>query len=272
MEEQLKARYDGILARISVLEADQALIPEGLLAERQVGILHRIQRLCQTLGVAWADVAPTRLPPAAAAKPRPALTMGSSPTQQRLEQELIDKGCTQFEFVRVPADYYDHELEFRQACLRAPTIHHLCKSIVMENTRSHPSVTGWTDPAASKYFLIIVQYTARLHSDKLKAAVMKASGGAHGSKYYNMRLASEEANDLLTGFSHNAVSPVGLKEPLPIILSHRIAQLQPQMFWMGGGEVDLKLGVDLQEFLAAYQPMVADCTYDSDVNSAGAKD
>lgn len=53
---------------------------------------------------------------------------------------------------------------------------------------------GWTDPAASKYYVVVVQYTARLHSDKLRAAVMRLSGGKHGSKAYNMRLAAEEVH------------------------------------------------------------------------------
>lgn len=55
-----------------------------------------------------------------------------------------------------------------------------------------------------------------------------------------------QVNDRLTGFSHNAVTPVGMLERLPIVLSHRIAALQPALFWMGGGEVDLKLGLPLQ--------------------------
>ena len=51
-------------------------------------------------------------------------------------------------------------------------------------------------------------------------------GGGVAKRYFNLRLASEEANDRLTGFAHNAVSPVGLAEPLPIILSHRWAPLR----------------------------------------------
>ncbi len=58
-----------------------------------------------------------------------------------------------------------------------------------------------------------------------------------------------------------AVSPVGCKVQLPIIMSHRIAELTPAFFWMGGGEVDLKLGVRTEEFVRLVQPMVADITY-----------
>lgn len=77
-----------------------------------------------------------------------------------------------------------------------------------------------------------------------------------------MRLCPEAISDELSGFEHNAVSPVGIKTQLPIILSHRIAQLAPDEFWLGAGEVDLKVGMSAAEFIKVYQPHVVDCTYD----------
>lgn len=49
-----------------------------------------------------------------------------------------------------------------------------------------------------------------------------------------------QVSDQLTGFQHNAVSPIGLATDLPIIMSDRVAALQPPVFWLGGGEPDLK--------------------------------
>jgi hypothetical protein len=60
-------------------------------------------------------------------------------------------------FVRAPPEYYDRPLEFRRDILQAASTHHLCKSIIMENTRAHPSVQGCEDPNNSKYYLVIVQ-------------------------------------------------------------------------------------------------------------------
>jgi len=71
----------------------------------------------------------------------------------------------------------------------------------------------------------------------------------------------------LTGFEHNAVSPVGIRTRLPIILSHRIAQLRPDLFWLGAGEVDLKVGLSAADFIREYQPHVVDCTYADDAES-----
>jgi hypothetical protein len=49
---------------------------------------------------------------------------------------------------------------------------------------------------------------------------------------------------------------------VPIILSHKIANLQPRYFYLGGGEIDLKLGVDVDEFIHVMKPFVADVTMD----------
>lgn len=57
-------------------------------------------------------------------------------------------------FARVPPDYYDHPLEYRRSCVGAASVDHLCKALIMENTRAHPSVDGWSDPRNSKYYLV----------------------------------------------------------------------------------------------------------------------
>ncbi len=67
-----------------------------------------------------------------------------------------------FKVTRVPGDYYAQPLDFRRQCLGAASISHLCKSIVMENTKDErpfpQGLPGATDdPWSSKYFMIIVQ-------------------------------------------------------------------------------------------------------------------
>ena len=49
---------------------------------------------------------------------------------------------------------------------------------------------------------------------------------------------------------------------VPIILSDRISKLQPPYFYLGGGEVDLKLGIDVSEFINILNPYIADITID----------
>lgn len=57
----------------------------------------------------------------------------------------------------------------------------------------------------------------------------------------------EDQNEFMTGYIHNGVEPFMMKTPLPIILSHLIAK--KGFFWLGGGHVDLKIRVSVEEFL-----------------------
>ncbi len=91
--------------------------------------------------------------------------------------------------------------------------------------------------------------------------VRKINNFKVSKKKFNFRLAPEEENEKVTGFSHNAVAPIGMKNrDIPIIMSHRL--LEYGHFWMGGGEVDVKFGMDTAEFRNVFRPYVADITYD----------
>lgn len=102
----------------------------------------------------------------------------------------------------------------------------------------------------------------------MKKHIHRLGGGKFGIKWYNMRLAPEAVSDELTGFEHNGVSPIALKTRLPIVMSHKIAELRPDVFFLGAGEVDLKVGFSAADFVAAYKPMVMDITYDEGDESA----
>ena len=58
-------------------------------------------------------------------------------------------------------------------------------------------------------------------------------------------LAPEKVNDEMTGFLHNAVCPFGL-----------LHMADPDK--MGGGEVDVKLGLPVSDFVRATGALVAD--------------
>ena len=85
----------------------------------------------------------------------------------------------------------------------------------------------------------LLQYAAKLHGEKVKRFLHK-NNGKLGTQYFRPRQAAFETSEKLSGYPSGSVTPVGLKTPLPIILSHEIAKLQPDFFWMGGGEELLK--------------------------------
>lgn len=64
----------------------------------------------------------------------------------------------------------------------------------------------------------------------------------------------------VTGYEPNGVTPIGLN--MPIVIDRAITKLEPGIIWCGGGEISLKLRLDIPEFLAAYKPIVGDVTPD----------
>jgi prolyl-tRNA editing enzyme YbaK/EbsC (Cys-tRNA(Pro) deacylase) len=162
----------------------------------------------------------------------------------------------------------------------------MCKALVMENvdwqpTPSSPQETDTdTDTHThtsrrnnSRYYMIILQYTATLNEAKLKKAI-HALNNTHRHTHththtpslplsnFRFRLAPEETSQKLTGYTHNAVTPFGLPsstipDDLPIVLAADILNIKPPFIYMGGGHVNCKLGCRLVEFVRALDPIVA---------------
>jgi prolyl-tRNA editing enzyme YbaK/EbsC (Cys-tRNA(Pro) deacylase) len=78
----------------------------------------------------------------------------------------------------------------------------------------------------------------------------------------NMRMVSEQVAQEMTGFGRNAVTPVGSATRIPIIMSHKITELSG-LFFLGAGEVDLKVGMPAADFIRGFADApvyVVDCT------------
>ena len=172
-----------------------------------------------------------------------------------------------FEICRVPSDYYERDLEYRRQCLQGLSVSHLCKSMVMENTKDERQFPeglpkGEEDLWDSKYFMVIVQYVSRLNAEKIRDHIFDMREGKTPRKKIKMRLAPAEVSYAITGYDHNAVTPINTKRKIPILLSHSIADLKPDFFWLGAGEVLLKVGFSASKFAQAYGAHVMKCTYD----------
>jgi hypothetical protein len=47
---------------------------------------------------------------------------------------------------------------------------------------------------------------------------------------------------------------------LQVILDEAILRLNPDFFWLGGGEIDLKLGIRTSEFIDFAKPFIVSCS------------
>ena len=72
-----------------------------------------------------------------------------------------------------------------------------------------------------------------------------------GKKFFKYRLAEEEDAYELSGYKYNAITPFFMREGnLKIILADTIVNgLNPAYFFLGGGRVELKIGISVDEFL-----------------------
>lgn len=223
----------------------------GELERRQTQILQRITQLeLSHLPQHFSDSLSLSPPP----------HQNSDTTESRLSSILGSNGVRDFSFKRVPSDYYDSPLESRRDVLGASSVHHLCKSIVLVNTQAPSNVTDCSDRNNSKYYVVVVQYSARFNAETVKNFLYSLNGGRIPKKKFNLRLAPEEISLELTGYGHNAVTCIGMKTDIPIILDEAIVKLTPEFFWLGGGEVDLKLGIRTSEFINFVKPFIVSCS------------
>ncbi|CAH2078873.1 unnamed protein product [Thlaspi arvense] len=190
----------------------------------------------------------------------PSLPDDESETVSRLSAILRSGGVKDFCFKRVASDYYDWSLESRRDVLGASSVDHLCKSIVLVNTQASSNILDCSDRNNSKYYVVVVQYSARLNADAVKNFLYSLNEGKIPKKRFNLRLAPEETSNILTGFERNAVTCIGMKTNIPVILDEAITKLRPDFFWLGGGEIDLKLGVRTSEFLDIVKPFIVPCS------------
>ncbi|GBG32631.1 Tyrosine--tRNA ligase, cytoplasmic [Hondaea fermentalgiana] len=114
------------------------------------------------------------------------------------------------------------------------------------------------------YFLVIVQYVAKLDDDALWRAIrnLVPEEDRPPKAKYSFRHATPEEADAICGFEHNAVAPLGLKaeSEVTVIVAREVAELEPGVIYLGGGEVDLKLQVNAQQFAKATGAFVVKCS------------
>jgi len=152
-------------------------------------------------------------------------------------------------WVWVPEPYYTWLLEKRAAMLKAPTTAHLCKSLLLENKRvTDETHNFWLHP---RFVMVVLQYDSELSTVLLTKSIRRLRPVEErldpSSSNFDWRVADPEDNDRITGYKFNSVTPLGLNEEVPIILSSAVADLG--YFWMGGGHVHLKLGLSVSDFV-----------------------
>lgn len=195
---------------------------------------------------------------------------------QRLVLLAAAYGLERCLFRRCPAAYYTWTLEQRRQFLEpAPTVYHLCKSLILENTRANVDDEASGPGAAPRYVCVILPYPARLHTEKVTQAVRCFSElcqlcpAPRSQVHY--QVAPAEQCQRITGYGYNAVTPLGMRTPMPILVASVLEKwlkcCRDDCFWLGGGATDLKLNVSLSDFVRVFSRvhrlpvLIRDITY-----------
>lgn len=81
-------------------------------------------------------------------------------------------------------------------------------------------------------------------------------------KRFHFQLADDQVGFELSGFGHNAISPIGMKTDMPVIVCRRILEVPNSIIFLGGGKVDVKLALPVADVISATKAFVGDITED----------
>lgn len=181
-------------------------------------------------------------------------------SMRRARAHVEELGLYSANWKWVPEPYYTWPLEQRAKMLGAHSTQMLCKSLLLENKKvaDKPETEDFkTNP---RFMLVVLQYEAELDVKKLATSIRKLRPVSErlDESQFDIRVAEPEDNDRITGYQFNSVTPFGLKEQVPIILSSDI--VPHSYFWMGGGHVHLKLGMSVSDFTKLPNVQIMECS------------
>ncbi|GAX24983.1 hypothetical protein FisN_2Lh262 [Fistulifera solaris] len=170
-----------------------------------------------------------------------------------VEDAAIYSACWKF----VPEPYYAWPLSKRAECLGATSVHNLCKSLLLDNKKAPDSAQF--DPTYPKHVLVVLPYAASLDNKLLANAIraLRPVKDRLEDNSFDFRIASQNDNDRLTGYKHNSVTPFGIADPNHVLIILAEAAASQKFIWMGGGHVQLKLGMAVSDFCRVLKPVVA---------------
>jgi len=181
-------------------------------------------------------------------------------SMRRARANVEELGLYSANWKWVPETYYTWTLEERAKLLGAQSTYMLCKSLLLENKKVTEKPELQDPQTNPRFLLVVLQYEAELDVKKLATSIRKLRPVKDrlDESQFDLRVADPSDNDRITGYAFNSVTPFGLKEQVPIVLSDAIVPCS--YFWMGGGHVHLKLGMSVSEFMALPGVHVMECS------------
>lgn len=181
-------------------------------------------------------------------------------SMRRARAHVEEMGLYSANWKWVPEPYYTWELEQRAKVLGAQSTQMLCKALLLENKKVTDKPETEDSKTNPRFMLVVLQYESELDVKRLATSIRKLRPVAErlDESQFDLRVADPSDNDRITGYEFNSVTPFGLKEQVPIILSSAIVPYS--YFWMGGGHVHLKLGMSVSDFTKLPNVQIMECS------------
>ena len=183
----------------------------------------------------------------------------------KLSEYFTQKGINSFIIVETPEDYYEKPLDQRKLIVGCNK-EALCKSVILNNTLYDDKIKC---PIYRQYYLLIVQYISEFNAEKISRLLKSYINDKYNikltKKQLHLRVAKKEVAYEMTGFSFNSIGPYLMKsEDLLIIFPSKLYEIYPQYFYLGGGELELKVGICIDDFMRLFgkQTLVIDISPD----------
>lgn len=222
----------------------------------------RIQSLAQRLNRAEKDIESLRArvkSEAPAAVDRTCISAAVKDTQRVAEvrQWSHEHGMHSAVLQWIPPHTEPLPLAELQQMVKADSLQHFCKSLLIENT--HCTRGDCSDPRNSRYYIVHLQYVEKFDAALLAKVVREWNEGL-GKKKFSFTFASPELFKELTGYEIGAMAPFCTRVKIPVLLSSSVLSLSPPYMWFGAGDVFCKYRADVQNFIDVVQPIVATFT------------
>ena len=106
------------------------------------------------------------------------------------------------------------------------------------------------------YYVHVAKFDAELLRDLIHS--LRPVETRLPRKRFHFQLAPEEISNNLSGYYHNAVTPFGLLTELPIVICKHCIDVKPSYIFMGGGAVDIKLGISVSDFIRVTDAIIGE--------------
>lgn len=156
------------------------------------------------------------------------------------------------------SNYYDLTLDQRKEFLGSNIKDNLCKTIILENKNFDESKES---KFYKRYYMCIVQYINEFNAEKIAKLLKKRQNDnceeKLSNKYFHFRLSKDEVAFEMTGYYFNCITPYLMKsDSIEILFPDVLLNVYPYYLWLGGGEIELKVGISIFDFINLYKSKI----------------